>query len=350
MGRKRRQLDPDPDNIKDVTIEDLVTKYAGLGAKLGNHPSLPAEFIPTGIAVLDKILGGGIPRNRVSILLGDYATGKTFICQKIIAHAQSLGLLCGFVDAEMKISPDWFVTTGVDITKLLVIQNNIGEEVLDAAMSLVEELDILFIDSIPALVPVEEVNKSMKEDRVASQARMTTKFFQRVLPHLNKDKTGSRCALVFTNHVKSGIGGYIPVENYPGGKAQKFYSSIILRISRSGWATVPAKFKGKDSLKRVGFDIVCKAEKNSLTSPFQKCSIPFSFDGTVDPVRALGRMGLDEGIIIQHGPYYEYHDIKEQGRSAFLAKFRERPDLQDKMERELLNANFDAVEVKEEEE
>jgi recombination protein RecA len=239
--------------------------------------------------------------------------------------------LAGIIDSEMKIDPDWLEQTGVDTKNLIVVRNNLGEEVLNLAERLIEDLDLLIIDSIAALVPMEETDKDLGEKRVASQARMMKEFFARCLPHLNKDRTGSRCALILVNHITEGIGGIIPVVNYPGGRAQKYYCSIILRVMRKGWEKVPTK----SGLKKVGYDIVCRTEKNSLTTAYQSCSLPFSFDGTIDNVRAIIRVALDEGLIKQAGPYFEYYDVKEQGRAAFVAKIREREDLIERMKSEI---------------
>lgn len=325
------------------SINDLLAKYGQYDGRAGSDPKNKVLWIPTGITALDKVLGGGIPRNRISIFLGDFAAGKTFICQKAIAALQSQGGMAAFIDAELKMDQDWFATTGIDTDKLLVFQNSIGEEVLDLAMRLVGDVDLLIIDSLAALVPTAEATTGMDQDLVAAQARMINKFFRKVLPKLNR-VTGSKCAVVFINQVRSGIGGFIPIESYPGGRAQKFFSSIILRVTRAGWVTVPAKFGGKDVKQRIGFDIVCKTEKNSLSSPFKMCSLPFSFDGSIDEVRALGRVGVDLGLIRQEGPIYLYGDIRERGRGAWLKVFRTKPDLQEKMRREILEfEEFKAV-------
>ena len=44
------------------------------------------ERIRTGIAGLDQIVGGGIPRNHLMLITGNCGTGKTILCSQYIHH------------------------------------------------------------------------------------------------------------------------------------------------------------------------------------------------------------------------------------------------------------------------
>ncbi|UCC88226.1 MAG: DNA recombination/repair protein RecA, partial [Anaerolineales bacterium] len=64
-------------------------KRFGDGAimKLGESSHLQVEAIPTGALSLDIALGvGGIPRGRVTEIYGPESSGKTTLCQHIIAE------------------------------------------------------------------------------------------------------------------------------------------------------------------------------------------------------------------------------------------------------------------------
>ena len=50
--------------------------------------SLKYREIPTGSLTLDIVTGGGIPENRVSLIAGQFSSGKTAIALKVVANAQ----------------------------------------------------------------------------------------------------------------------------------------------------------------------------------------------------------------------------------------------------------------------
>ncbi len=78
-------------------------KRFGDGAimKLGESTHLAVEVIPTGALSLDMALGvGGIPRGRVTEIYGPESSGKTTLCQHIIAEAQKRGGIAAFIDVE----------------------------------------------------------------------------------------------------------------------------------------------------------------------------------------------------------------------------------------------------------
>ena len=79
------------------------------------------EAIPTGALSLDIALGeGGIPRGRITEVYGPDSSGKTTICQHIVAEAQRLGGTCAFVDMEHALDPAYAERWGVDIDSLLI--------------------------------------------------------------------------------------------------------------------------------------------------------------------------------------------------------------------------------------
>ncbi|MCJ7706912.1 MAG: DNA recombination/repair protein RecA, partial [Anaerolineales bacterium] len=74
-----------------------IKKQFGEGAvmRLGEATHLMVEVIPTGSLALDLALGvGGIPRGRVTEIYGPESSGKTTLCQHIVAEAQRQGGVC----------------------------------------------------------------------------------------------------------------------------------------------------------------------------------------------------------------------------------------------------------------
>ena len=156
-GAKERALDAALSQIK---------KQFGDGAlmRLGEATHMNVESIPTGSLSLDLALGiGGIPRGRVTELYGPESSGKTTICQHIVAEAQKRGGLCAYVDMEHALDPAYAARCGVDIDNLYIAQPDTGEQALEIAEALTRSgaMDVVVVDSVAALVPRAEIEGDM---------------------------------------------------------------------------------------------------------------------------------------------------------------------------------------------
>src|SRR5947208_16544578 len=68
-----------------------IEKQFGSGSimKLGSAERQAVDSIPTGSIALDLALGvGGIPRGRITEVFGPESSGKTTLCQPVLAEAQ----------------------------------------------------------------------------------------------------------------------------------------------------------------------------------------------------------------------------------------------------------------------
>src|SRR5258706_6583222 len=85
-----------------------IEKEFGVGSimKLGAVSRQQVDFIPTGSIALDLALGvGGIPRGRITEIFGPESSGKTTVCQHVIAEAQKRGGVAAFIDVEHALDP-----------------------------------------------------------------------------------------------------------------------------------------------------------------------------------------------------------------------------------------------------
>src|SRR5574341_594481 len=149
----------------EVAVGDLRKRFGdGAIMKLGESTHLQVDVIPTGSLALDIALGvGGIPRGRVTEIYGPEASGKTTLCQHIIAEAQRGGGVAAFIDVEHALDPNYAARCGVDIDNLYISQPDTGEQALEIAEALVRSgaVDVIVIDSVAALVPRAEIEGEM---------------------------------------------------------------------------------------------------------------------------------------------------------------------------------------------
>src|SRR5215210_4586138 len=117
-----------------------IEKQFGRGAimKLGSAERQAVDSIPTGSIALDLALGvGGIPRGRITEIFGPESSGKTTICQHVLAEAQRRGGVVAFIDVEHALDPGYARACGVNVDELLVSQPDTGEQALEITETLI---------------------------------------------------------------------------------------------------------------------------------------------------------------------------------------------------------------------
>jgi len=206
-------------------------------------------------------------------------------------------------------------TTGIDVSKIVVVQGNIAESVMDGMIACVQDnIDLIVVDSVAALLPITEDEDPVSKQHIGLQPRTISQGLRKVIKHLAVSKS----AIVFTNQLRSNIGGYGGDTN-PGGRAPKFYATICLVVRRGEW-----KMDGK---KRIGFDMVVSSIKNQIAPPWREVVVPFSFDGSFDIVSCLMMMASDVGIIKKSGAWYNFGSVRAQGWDGLKNKLLENKDL-----------------------
>ncbi len=116
-----------------------IEKQFGQGSimRLGSGTHQQIDAIPTGSIALDLALGvGGIPRGRITEIFGPESSGKTTVCQHVLAEAQKLGGVVAFIDVEHALDPIYAKACGVDVDNLLVSQPDTGEQALEITETL----------------------------------------------------------------------------------------------------------------------------------------------------------------------------------------------------------------------
>ena len=288
-----------------LTIE----KQFGRGAimKLGSRERLEVDTIPTGAISLDLALGvGGLPRGRISEIFGPESSGKTTICQHIIAEAQRRGGVAAFIDVEHALDSAYAAATGVNVDELLVSQPDTGEQALEIAETLIRSggVDIVVIDSVAALVPRAEIEGEMGDSFVGIQARLMSQALRKLTGAVARSNT----TLLFTNQLREKIGVmYGSPETTPGGRALKFYASVRLDIRRI--ETI------KTGTESVGSRVRVKVVKNKVAAPFRIAEFDIMYGEGISMEGGLLDVGVAGDIVSKTGAWFNFGDVRlGQGR------------------------------------
>ena len=266
----RPERDPGRAKALDTTLATLKKKYGdGAIMKLGEAPQLKIESIPTGTLALDLAIGvGGIPRGRVTEIYGPESSGKTTLCQHIIAEAQKQGGIAAFVDTEHALDPSYAEKCGVNLDDLYISQPDTGEQALEIVEALVRSnaIDLVIVDSVAALVPRAEIEGEMGDAHVGLQARLMSQALRKLAGAVSKSHT----ALIFTNQIRMKIGVmYGNPETTTGGKALKFYASLILEVRKVEDI--------KDGTNVMGSRTRVRVKKNKVAPPFRQAEFDIMY-------------------------------------------------------------------------
>jgi recombination protein RecA len=310
----------------ETTLATLKKRFGeGAVMKLGEATHLKVDAIPTGSISLDLALGiGGIPRGRVTEIYGPEASGKTTICQHIIAEAQKMGGVAAFIDVEHALDPQYAAKCGVNIDELLISQPDTGEQALEICEALVRSgaVDIIVIDSVAALVPRAEIEGEMGDSHMGLQARLMSQALRKLSGAIKKSNT----VVIFTNQLRQKIGVMFGnPETTTGGNALKFYASVRLDVRPID----PIK-SGEDV---IGNRTRVRVKKNKVAPPFRKAEFDIMHGVGISREGDVLDLGVEMSIIEKRGAFYSIDGTRMgQGRENAREYLRQNPETMSRLD------------------
>ena len=314
------------DKALETTVAQIKRRFGdGAIMKLGDSTSLNVEAIPTGCLALDMALGiGGIPRGRITEIYGPESSGKTTLCQHIIAECQKMGGVAAFVDVEHALDPTYAERCGVNISDLYISQPDTGEQGLEITEALVRSgaVDVIVIDSVAALVPQAEIEGDMGDSHMGLQARLMSQALRKLTGAIKRSNT----AVVFTNQLRMKIGVMFGnPETTSGGNALKFYAAVRLDMRR-----LEAIKQGGDV---VGNRVRVRVKKNKVAPPFKMAEFDIMFDHGISKEGSILDVGVESGIIEKRGSFYSFGETRlGQGRENTKKFLEENPEITNEIE------------------
>jgi recombination protein RecA len=317
--------------VLDRALHDIVKKYGeGSIMRLGEASHMQVESIPTGSLSLDMALGvGGIPKARITEIFGPESSGKTTICQHIVAECQSQGGTAAFIDMEHALDPVYAQKCGVNIEELLISQPDTGEQALEIAETLVRSgaIDLVVVDSVAALVPRSEIEGDMGDATMGVQARLMSQAMRKLSGAISQTKT----AVIFTNQLRQKIGVMFGnPETTTGGNALKFYASVRLDVRRVQSIKVGAEIVGN----RVRVRVI----KNKVSAPFRSAEFDIMYNEGISKSGDILDLATSLEVIEKRGSFYSYNDQRlGQGREASKNYLSQNPELRQEIEDTIRN-------------
>ena len=314
------------DKALDAALAQIKKQFGdGALMRLGEATHLAVDAVPTGSLSLDLALGiGGVPRGRVTEIYGPESSGKTTLCQHIVAEAQRRGGVCAYVDMEHALDPTYAVRCGVDVDNLYIAQPDTGEQALEIAETLVRSgaMDVVVVDSVAALVPRSEIEGEMGDASMGVQARLMSQALRKLSGAIKQSNT----AMIFTNQLRQRIGVMFGnPETTTGGMALKFYASVRLDVRR-----IQAI---KDGAEVVGSRTRVRGAKNKVAPPFREAEFDIMYNEGISKAGDIVDLGTQLEIITKRGAFFSYDDRRiGQGRENAKAYLKQHPEVAEAIE------------------
>lgn len=313
----------------ESAIAQIKQKYGeGSIMKFGESRSVAVDTVSTGCVSLDIALGvKGVPRGRIIEVFGPEASGKTTLCQHIIAEVQKEGGIAAFIDAEHALDPDYARKIGVDVDNLLISQPDTGEQALEILETLVRSnaVDVVVVDSVAALVPKAEIEGEMGDRHMGLQARLMSQALRKLTGIVSKSNT----VVIFINQIRHKIGVFFGnPETTTGGNALKFYCSVRVEIRRR------AQIKQGDKI--IGNRVKVKIVKNKVAAPFRTTEFDIMYNEGISVSGDLLDTGVEHKVIDKSGNTYRYKEEKlGVGREKTKLFMREHPEIMESIRQEI---------------
>lgn len=290
-------------NKLDETLERLNKTFgAGTVMNLSDKPVIDqSQLISSGSLLIDKILGGGIAKGRVTEIYGKESSGKSTLCLQLVRECQKTGGKVAYIDAEQALDPKYAKKLGVNVDDLIFAQPGNGEQALEIADALAKsgEVSLIIVDSVSALTPQAVLDGEMGDAHIGQLARLMSKGLSKLIGTLNQ----SNCAIVFINQIRAAIStGFSmgPTETTTGGNALKFYASQRIELRKT-----TAIKQGEDV---VGNNVKVKVVKNKIDIPMRSVVLPFVFGKGFSADEEVYQLAIDYDIIQKSGAWFTTHD------------------------------------------
>lgn len=274
---------------------------------------------------------GGWPLQRVSLVHGPSAHGKTIFCHGLGLSFLRAGHFYGFIDAEYTTPEDWLVELMGDemssMPTFVAMRPKTYEKTVDAVKSMLEnikravfnkEIDsntsaIIVVDSIKKLIPsdlIEKIEKHGADGKKGSidgrsgrgsmyQAALNSAWLKQLIPMLYHTCT----TMVFIARESENVdrcSPFDPAWKVTGGKDLIFDSSMTIRVTHGGMIKLGDKTIGEKHLATIHKSKVGGKAEKTVQCHFYTSngeSMPAGFDRARDVVD----LGIRLGFIVKKG-------------------------------------------------
>jgi recombination protein RecA len=344
-----------PLESKKKKIERLLTKMSsakaneGLNIGFGNVEDL--KFLSTPFTTVNTLLRGGFPIGRFSVMAGPEMTGKSTFLLQCIAHQmqQDPEFIALWTDAETSLDRAWCTQLGIDLERLIIHrysskeEERYGEALLQQGLDIVSggDIGIWVIDSVAALVPKAELDKTIVEGKMLDLQRKLSEFFRKGISIIDSNNTP--CILI--GQVYTVPDAHITFDEVKGGNAMKHWAHVRIRTRRGRRDLGPGEHEvtlpdGNKKKIVKGWPQVLKLDKTKINArEGEEVVLQFMHGRGFDSVNCAISALFAYEIFERRGAWYHHPDFPEdtkgdhkvQGKDSVVDLLTAHPGLLQKL-------------------
>ena len=285
--------------LKDL-IKSTGNEYAGIvadGVQAGDVDS----FVDTGSYIFNALLSGslhgGLPKNKITAIAGESATGKTFFALGMVKQflSDNPDAAVIYFESESAITKEMIEERGIDSKRIVIVPVVTVQQFRTQSISILDKYlesdeserpPMMFVlDSLGMLSTTKEIEDTAegKETKDMTRAQIVKGAFRVLTLKLGRAKV----PMIVTNHTYDVIGSMFPQKEMGGGSGLKYAASSIIYLS---------KRKEKDGTDIIGNIIHCKNAKSRLTVENKVVDVRLSYDTGLDRYYGLLDLALKHGV------------------------------------------------------
>ena len=226
--------------------------------KADKSPLRELGIVPTGLAPLDSLLGGGIFLHRMAQFSGRFSCGKSTLAVCALVNAQKMGYDTCWLDVEGRFAYKYFEKMGLDLSTLDIEYGLTAEKYFDYIQSWCEKHEgVIVLDSVGALMTRGESEKE-NGPAIPEVPKMIPNFLKRMTNVLST----RNCAVIILNHEKIDFDGALKVI---GGRSVEHFVTQWVRLRRVSMKPI------KKGANQIGDTIEASMKKDA--NQYKKCEV-----------------------------------------------------------------------------
>lgn len=296
----RAKKEPKIENSFDF-FNDLKT-----GNKLADSTANKKEtiWIDTGCYSYNGLISGdltkGFPANRVFMLAGEEAVGKTFFaiygfCKPLVDQ----GYFIYYIDTENAVDDSLLEGFGLPAGSFKILNEDVVEETRTRVDAIITKIDeargrslvnknkcAFVLDSQGMLDSLKSREDTAKENYVNDMTlqKELKKFYKTIVSRLGE----LDIPMLVTNHVYANIAGYGSATKVAGGSGGLYASSVILHLRKKQY---------KEGTLRAGTIVTAKNVKSRLCQDGLEAAMYLNFERGLNKWYGLHTLALEAKLI-----------------------------------------------------
>ena len=270
---------------------------------IGSGKVVPMPRLSSGSLTYDICTGGGWAIGRHNHISGIQSSGKSTVSLLSVKRFQESGdqRATLIIDSEYAFDKMYAKKLGVDLDKVIIVQPDDLTEGHDVLMGLLKRdaIGLFIVDSIAALLPKSVIENEADASNIGKHAQAIGNMFKISNSYVGKQKVTA----LWINQIRDQIGGYGGGTTIPGGKAQGFYSSIMIDVFRGSKVD-----NGDGTFTNRG---KIRVTKNKTAPPYAEGEYTMEHGSGINVIEEILDWGIKSTVLYKKGHSYYYDETFE---------------------------------------